>query len=175
MLEQNSPSAELSHSLRIVAHEKHCAALARNILHLAEAFLLECSVAYCEDFVHEQYLGLQMCRDRECEAGIHATGVALRGSLDELLDFCKINDRVELPRDLRFAHAKYRATQKYIFATCELGVEASAHFEQCTYPAVYLGAPFRRLGDTRKYLQERALSCTVAADDPHDLALGHIE
>jgi hypothetical protein len=38
-----------------MAHKKHCAALpGGDVLHFADGFFLELSVAYCEDFVHNE-------------------------------------------------------------------------------------------------------------------------
>ena len=59
-------------ALHVVAHEEHRPSIARDVVHLAEAFSLELRVADGEDFVDDQDLGLEVRGDREGEPHVHA-------------------------------------------------------------------------------------------------------
>ena len=86
------------------------------------------------------------------------------------LDLGEVDDLVELPVDLRLAHAEDRAVQVDVLPAGQLGVEARADLEQRADAPVDLGAAVRRLGDPREHLEQRALAGAVAADDAEHLA-----
>ena len=74
----------------------------------AEALLLEVRVADGEHLVDEQDLGLEVRRDREREAQVHARRVALDrrveelrrpGELDDLVEACDSISRRRMPED----------------------------------------------------------------------------
>ena len=54
-------------------------------------------------------------------------------------------------------------------------MKSRAHFEQACHPSAQHNAPFGRLGDAAKNLQQRAFAGSVAADDADDLALFDFE
>ena len=84
-----------------MANKQHCPPAVRDILHLAEALLLELSVADGENLVDDQDLWFQVGGDGEGQPNVHAAGVALDRRVEELFDFREIDDLVELPCDLR--------------------------------------------------------------------------
>ena len=147
----------------------------REILHPSEARALELGVADGEHLVHEQDLRLEMRRDREREADVHAARVALHGRVDELLDPGELDDVVEALLDLAALHAEDRAVEEDVLAARELRVEARADLEQAADASADLGAARGRRRDPREDLQERRLPGAVASDDAEDLALGHLE
>ncbi|MGN1158455.1 MAG: hypothetical protein ACI4TK_19975, partial [Agathobacter sp.] len=65
-----------------MADEEDGAAFALgDVFHLADGFLLELSVAYGEDFVHDEDFGVEMGGYGEAEAHHHTAGVALHGGV----------------------------------------------------------------------------------------------
>ncbi len=67
-----------------------------DILHLAQALLLELDVADRQHLVDDQDLRLQVRRDGERQAHVHAAGVALDRRVEEFLDLGEGDDLVEL-------------------------------------------------------------------------------
>ena len=108
---------------------------------------LELGVADREHLVDEQDLGLEVRRDREREADVHAARVALHGRVDELLDAGELDDLVEALLDLAALHAEDRAVQVDVLAAGELLVEARPDLEQAADAAADLG-PARRSAST---------------------------
>ena len=101
-----------------------------DVVHLAEALLLEPRVADREHFVDDQDLRLEVRRDREREPHVHAARVVLHRRVDEALDLGEGDDLVELARDLRAAHAENRAVQENVLAAGQLRMKPGADFEQ---------------------------------------------
>ena len=157
-----APRTEALDRVEVVAHEQDRAPLGGHVAHLAQALRLERGVADREHLVHEQDLGLEVRRDGERQAQVHAARVALHRRVDEPLDLGEGDDLVELARDLRAAHAEDRAVEVDVLAPGELGMEAGAHLEQRADAAVDLGAAGGRLGDAREDLEQRALARAVA-------------
>ena len=113
-----------------MADEQDRASAARDLGHLAEAFLLKLGIADRQHLVDDQNLGLQMRRDREGEPNIHAAGVALDRRIEKFLDLGKGDDLVELASDLGAAHAEDGAVEIDVLASGELGMKAGADLEQ---------------------------------------------
>src|SRR5882757_9246651 len=97
-----------------MSDENYSAPFARDFAYLAQAFFLERDIADRKHFIHEQNLGIEVCGNCKREPHVHATGVSLHGSIDELIDFSKSNDLIEFACDLGAAHAHDRAAQKDI-------------------------------------------------------------
>src|SRR5436309_13253833 len=112
-----------------------------------------------------------MGRDGEGQAEIHAAGVVLDGSIDELVDFGECHDIVELPVDVGVFHTEDRAIEVNVFAAGKLVVKTGADFEQCADAAINVGVSGGGLGNARENLEERALTRAVAPDDPDYFAL----
>ena len=175
VLEQNAAGAKLANCLRVVADEENSPTFAGDVFHLAEAFLLKRSIADGEHFIDEKNFRLEVRRDREREARVHAAAVAFRRRVDELLHLREIHDGIELSRDLLLSHPENRAAQVDVLSSGELGVEPRPDFEQRTDSSVYLGSSACWLSDARKNFEQRALSRPVAPDDSDDLTLLHVE
>ena len=172
MIKQQGSIGQRRYGRHVVADKQHRAAVAaRDLVHLAEAFLLELGIADREHFVDDQDFRLQMRRDGEGEAHIHAGGIALDRRVEELLDLGKGDDLVEFPADLGAAHAEDRAVEIDVLAAGQFGMKAGADFQQARDAAAQGDAPGGRLGDAAEDLEQRALAGAVAADDAEDLAL----
>src|SRR5262245_10889430 len=116
-----------------------------------------------------------MRRHCEGQAQIHAAGVVLDRSIDELLDLRKGDDLIEVLVDLFALHTKDRAVEKDILTSGQLRMEAGANLQQRANPPKDVGVAGCRLGDSRENLKQRALARAVPANDPDDLAALDLE
>src|SRR5512141_2109159 len=116
MFQQDAPGTQLTNRLCVVAHKENRPAVAGNVFHFAETFLLERGVTDSEHFVNEQDLGLEMRRDSKREPGVHARAVPFRRSVDELLDLGEAHDLLEATGNLAAPHSEYRAAQIDVLA-----------------------------------------------------------
>src|SRR5262249_2225816 len=132
-------------------------------------------VAHSEDLIYQQYLRLQMGRDGEGQAHVHAAGVVLDRGVEELFDLGEGDDLVKLALDRGPRHAAAGAVEEDAFAGGQLGVEAGADFEQAANAPVQLYGSLGRLRDAGKDLEQGALAGAVAADDADDLAAFDLE
>ena len=168
-------AAERPDRRHVVADEEHGAALAGGALHFSEALVLELRVADGEDLVHDEDVGLDVRRDGESQAHVHAGAVALDGHVYERLHAAEGDDLVEALPDLRPLHAQDGAVEVDILAPGEVGMEAGADLEHAGDAAVDLDPSARRLGDAAEDLQKRALAAAVRADDAEAFAGLHLE
>src|SRR5207253_9719228 len=122
--------AEAAHRGEVVADEYHGPALARDVAHLAEAFLLELGVPDGEHLVDEQDLRLQVRGYREREPYLHAARVALHGGVEKAPDAGELDDVVEAALDLGLPHPENRPVQEDVLASGQFGMEAGADLEQ---------------------------------------------
>src|SRR5664280_2281471 len=86
------------------------------ILQLSETLSLETGVADGEYLVDQENLGLEVGRDGESQAQIHAGGVVLYGGVEEAVDLGECDDLVELAADLGALHAQDGAVEIDVFA-----------------------------------------------------------
>src|SRR5664280_1644350 len=145
------------------------------ILQLSETLSLETGVADGEYLVDQENLGLEVGRDGESQAQIHAGGVVLYGGVEEAVDLGECDDLVELAADLGALHAQDGAVEIDVFAAGQLQVEAGAHLEQASDAPVQLDAPLGRLGDAGQDLEQGGFTGAVAADHADDLARRDLE
>ena len=73
---------------------------------LVEALVREAFVADGEDLVDEQHLRIDVDRDRESEAHVHAGRVGLHRRVDEVLHLGELDDLVEALGDLALRRAR---------------------------------------------------------------------
>ena len=71
LVQTHRARAQAIHCQHVVAHKQHRAALVRGLANLAQALPLERRVAYCQHFVHQQNLCLQMRCHRKRQPHIH--------------------------------------------------------------------------------------------------------
>src|SRR5947209_571578 len=135
-----------------MADEKNGASFVCNIVHARHAFLLKRGVANREDFVNEEYFGLKVGSNRKCQSHVHAAGISLDGRVEEAFDAGKIDDLVKLAADLRTPHAKDASVQVYVFAACQLRMEAGADFQKTSNTTIEKDLTLCRFGDAAEYL-----------------------
>ena len=99
----------------------------------------------------------------------------LQRRIDEALDTCKSYNGFKFPTHLSLAHPKNGSAQVDIFSSSELGMKASADFEQATDTSADFGESCSRTCDARKKLQECCFTRSISTDQTYDLALLDIE
>jgi hypothetical protein len=78
--------------------------------------ILKRDVTYRQYFINQQNLRFQMSCGGEGEAHIHAAGVALNGRVEKFLNPCKIDNLIELLRDLDAFHAQDSPVQENVLS-----------------------------------------------------------
>ena len=116
----------------------------------------------------EQNLRLQVRRNGERQADVHAARVVLDRSVDKFLDLGKGYDLVELARRLCAWHPEDRAVQEDVLATRQLRMKPGTDLKQTAHAAVELDAAFCRPRDTRENFEQCRLSSTIAAYKPQN-------
>src|SRR5208337_1564246 len=110
--------AEFPHCRHVMAHEQDCTPfLGRDVLHLAEAFFLECSITDSKDLINDEYLGFEMSRYCKGKSYIHAGGVPLHWGIQKFFHFItgKIHYLIELFVDLILTHSQYGSIKIDVF------------------------------------------------------------
>src|SRR4051794_23045528 len=115
-----------------MADKQHRATTGAHVAHLAKAFLLKARIANGEDFVDKQNFALQIGRNSKREPQVHAAGISLYWSIDELFDLSKSDDLVEFALDLGLSHAQDGAVQEDVFPSTEFLVKSRANFQQAS-------------------------------------------
>ena len=167
--------AEPRHEIQRVRDQQHGAAAASEIGKLVEALVRERFVADREHFVDEQHVRIDVDRDGEPEAHVHARRIRLDRRVDELLELGETDDVVEAAGDLAAAQAEHHAVDVDVLASGDLRVEAGAELDERRHASVDAHGARRRLADAGNQFQHRALARAVAADDSERLARRHVE
>src|SRR5205807_4634406 len=105
----------------------------------------------------------------------HTAGVALDRSVDEALHAGERDHLVEAAADFCPLHAENCSVQVDVLAASQLRMEAGANLQQTADTTTYFGATLGRLGNPRQDLQQRALACSVVADNSQDFARCNLE
>ncbi len=167
--------AQILYGRHVVRHEQHGPSPATQILHRADAFLLERGVANRQHLIDDEHVGLEVRGHREAKPQAHAARITLDGRVDETLHARELDDRIEFDIDLLLLHPEDGAVQVDVLAPGQFLVKPGADLQKRrdATPRAY---PARGgVGDFREYFEERALAGTVAADDADDLPLVHLE
>src|SRR5882672_3750510 len=91
----------------------------------------------------------------ESQAHIHSTGVPLNRRIYEAFDFGESDDFIKLLIYFGAFHAKNCAVQIDVFPPAQLRMKASAYFEQTADASVQIHPAGSRLGNARKYFEQR--------------------
>ena len=119
-----------------MADEQDRAALAGDVLHLAQALALEVSVADGEHLVDEQDVRLEVGGDGEAEPHVHAARVVLDRRVEERPTPANSTISSNCVAISCAAHAEDRAVEEDVLAAGQLGVEPGADLEQRADAAV---------------------------------------
>src|SRR5262249_44103621 len=124
-----------------MANEDHRPAFVkRGVFHLGQAFLLKLGIADGKHLVDEKNLGIEMGRDGKGEPDVHAARIAFDRCVEKSFDLGEGDDLVEFLFNFGARHAEYRAIQKNVLSTGQLGMEAGPDFEKCPDSAVDVDA-----------------------------------
>src|SRR5262245_27599169 len=124
-----------------------------NVLHFANAFILESRIADSQNFINQQNLWLQMGRHGESQSHIHATGIMLNRRVNELFDFGERDDLIKFTAYFAASHSEIRAVQVDVLPSAKFRMETRADFEQASDAAVNVHLAGCRLGDAGKYFE----------------------
>ena len=89
-----------------MTNDQHCAAVAGNVSQFAHAPFLKRDIADRKHFIDEQNILVEIGGNGESQSNVHAAGVMLHRSVDELLDFGEADDIVELAANLGAASCR---------------------------------------------------------------------
>src|SRR5262245_46234880 len=101
--------AKFLDSCHVVTDKQNSSSTVRNLIHPSKTASLKLEVTYSQDFVDDQYLGLQVRGDGECQSYIHSRRIALHWCVQKLFYFRECNNLIELSLDLLFRHPQDRA------------------------------------------------------------------
>jgi hypothetical protein len=134
------------------------------VLDSVVALPLETLVSDRERFVHEQDVGLDVGRDRECEARGHARRVGPDRRVDEFLDLRPLDDACRAASHLRPGEPEERPLQDDVLAPGQLGVEAEAELQQWRDVSDHDDPAGGGRHDARDEAEKGALPGAVSAD-----------
>ena len=149
-------------------NKKDCPAAATEPIHGVEAFALKARVAYSQNLINDEDIGIEMGGHGKAQAQAHAGRVALDRCIQELCHAGKFNHRVQLGGDLAVFHAQYGAVQIDVLTASEFFMKARAHFEKRSDAARHVDFTGSGIGDFGQHFEKRALSGAIAPDDAHD-------
>ena len=95
--------------------------------------------------------------------------------VDEAIHLGEFHDLVELRGDLGAAHTKDGAAQEHVLATRQVRMKAGSNLQQGADASDEIDAAGGRFDNAREDLEQRALAGAIAADDPDDVAVRHVE
>ena len=147
LIQQDDPVAVLADIGEIMGDKEHGLPLLLELIELVVALRLKEDVSHGEGLIHDQNLRLDVDRHGEGEPHEHTRGIRLDRLIDIFPDVGKIQNRVDLLRDLLLREADHRAVQIDILNPIVLHVEARAELEERRNPAADLHVAARRIED----------------------------
>ena len=88
-----------------------------------QAFELKRGVTYRQGLVHDQHIGIDICRNGESQTHEHTARICSNRTIDELTDIGKLDYLVEAFRNLLLAQSKKHGIEDYVFPAGVLHVE----------------------------------------------------
>jgi hypothetical protein len=155
--------------------EKDGGALALEFEDALEALAGKGAVAHGQGLVDDEDVRLHTAGHSKGQAHEHAAGVGLHWLVDEGTDVGKGNDVLQLGLDVRTGKPQDRGVEEDVFPAGELGVEASAEFQEGGNAAVDADGARRRSEGAAEKLEQGGLASAVLPDDAEDLTVGHFE
>src|SRR5579862_8109861 len=131
----------------VVRDEQDGTAALAELTHFAETFLLKGHVADRERFIHHEYFGVEMRRDRETQPDVHAARIVLDGCVEETLELRESDDLIEFAANFGSRHTEHHAVHVDILAAGKLGVKAGSDFQKTGNAAIQADIPLGRIGD----------------------------
>ena len=161
---------ELAHGAEVVTDEENSATVGLgHILYFAEALGLKSSISDSEHFIDDQYLRLEVGRDREGESHMHSAAVAFDRCVEEPFHSGERDNLIEPGSDLTFFHTHDCPIEEDVLPPGEFGVESGADLEKRRDAPPQTDASTGGLCDTGQDFEKSGLPCTIASNDPEDL------
>ena len=162
-----------------MAHIENCATLrSRDIVHLVQTLFLKCHITYRQHFIHNHYLGVQMCSNRKRKFHVHTAGIPLHRRIDKLSAFGEFDDILQLLIDLFFSHPQNRAVHIDILPAGQLRMKSRADLQHGRNPSVQADHSAAWHSNSGDQFKQSGLSCTISPDNPDPLSglqlKGHI-
>ena len=156
-------------------HEQDGLAAPAELREFIEALVGKAFVAYREDLVHEQHVGIDVDRHGKPEAHVHPGRIRLHRRVDEGRELRELDDLVEPPRDLALGQTQHDAVDEDVLAARNFGMESGAELDERRDAPTHGDPSRRRPGDAGDALEHRALARPIAADDSVGTAGRHRE
>ena len=134
-----------------------------------EALGNECAVTSTECLINDHDFGIDARCDRKTKPGLHAKRIGLEWHVHVWPKFGKVDDPVITRLNVGGRHAKNSAAEIDVFPTRQLGMEATAKFENCRHPGANGDLPGRRGRYPSQEPKKGGLPCSITSDDAHDL------
>ena len=115
---------------RLWADEEDGAAVTDDLVHLAQATLLEFHIADGENFIDNEDLGLKVGRHGKSQPDVHTGRITLHRGVEELLDLGEGHNFVEFAIDLGPFHPQDRAVEVDVLAASQLIMKPGADLEE---------------------------------------------
>src|SRR5262249_1808038 len=142
IVQEQSAGTERSHRGHVVAHEQYRPSLPfRNLVHFSKALFLKFNIPYCQNFIDNQNLRLEICSHCEGETHIHSRRIMFHGCVHELFHLCKSYNVIKFGPNFSLRHAEDRAIKEDIFSPGELGMETSSDLKKARYAPPQEDAP----------------------------------
>ncbi len=100
------------------------------IIKLSEAFFLKICISDSENLVNNKNFRIQMSRNCKSKPHIHAAGIPLYRSIDELSDFGKLHNLIKLGPNFSTAHPKNCPVEKNVLSPGEFRMKPGTNFQQ---------------------------------------------
>jgi hypothetical protein len=123
----------------------------------------------CQDFVHDQNVGIQVRSDGKGQTNVHPATVTFYRSIQKSLSLSKGHDRCEFLIYLETIHAENGSVQVDIPSSRQFRVKARPDFQQTTDTPVKVDASSCRFRDSAKDLQQSCLPRAISTDDSENL------
>ena len=137
-----------------------------HLLHAPITLALKRRIAHRQRLVNDQYLGLECREHRECEADRHARGIDPHRAIEEVAEVGKFLDLAHVFGCVVRREAQKLGGLQHVGPAGKFGVESSAQFQQGKDLSAHLEAAGGRPEGSAEQAKQRALSRSVAADDP---------
>ena len=158
-----------------VGHEDDGLVAAAELADLVEALVNEGLVTHREHFVDQENIRIDVDRNREPEAHVHAGGVSLDRSIDELLELSELHDVVEAIVDFLFRQPQHDAVDEDVLAAGDLGMKAGAELDERGDATVHRDRPRVGFRDPGNDFEKGALPGAVSPDNRERRSLADVE
>src|SRR5882762_8899758 len=106
---------------------------------------------------------------------MHARGITLDGSIEEILELRKSDDIIKFLIDFCTIHSQDGAVQVYVFATGKVRMEPSSEFNESAQPSANLEFSLVWLQDSAQQFQGSTFAGAVRSNDRESISPLNVE